>query len=136
MALVEVRRVTRTYRKGETEISPLRDLSLDIERSEFISLMGASGSGKSTLLNLIAGIDRPTEGSIVVDGVEITDKPPARFTDQLPMFTGLLYAGPRLKAGQVGDFFKPEGFGLAPGPGRVACQPTSGTYVLNVNARM
>jgi putative ABC transport system ATP-binding protein len=72
MALVEVRRVTKTYRKGEHEISPLRDVSIEIEKGDFVSLMGASGSGKSTLLNLIAGIDRPTSGEVIVAGTEIT----------------------------------------------------------------
>jgi putative ABC transport system ATP-binding protein len=72
MALVEVRNVTRTYRKGDQEISPLREVHLSVERGEFLSLMGASGSGKSTLLNLIAGIDRPTAGQIVVADTEIT----------------------------------------------------------------
>src|SRR6187455_2440497 len=72
MALVEVRDVTRTYRKGGHEISPLRDATLDVEKGDFVSLMGASGSGKSTLLNLIAGIDRPTSGNVVVNGQDIT----------------------------------------------------------------
>jgi putative ABC transport system ATP-binding protein len=72
MALVEMRGVTRTYRKGEQEITPLKDISLDVERGDFVSLMGASGSGKSTLLNLIAGIDRPTAGRVVVGGTDIT----------------------------------------------------------------
>src|SRR5687768_10688206 len=72
MALVEVRQVTKRFRKGDQEIVPLNDCSLGIEQGEFVSLMGASGSGKSTLLNLIAGIDRPTSGSIVVAGTDIT----------------------------------------------------------------
>jgi putative ABC transport system ATP-binding protein len=72
MALVEVRNVTKSYRKGGHEISPLRDVSLDVEKGDFVSLMGASGSGKSTLLNLIAGIDSPTAGEVVVAGTEIT----------------------------------------------------------------
>src|SRR5262245_11497854 len=72
MALVEVRNVTRTYRKGEHEISPLKDVTLSVEKGEFMSLMGASGSGKSTLLNLIAGIDRPTAGQVIVGGTDIT----------------------------------------------------------------
>jgi putative ABC transport system ATP-binding protein len=72
MPLVEIRKVTKTYHKGQQSITPLRDVSLDVERGDFVSLMGASGSGKSTLLNLIAGIDRPTTGEIVVAGADIT----------------------------------------------------------------
>jgi len=71
MALVEIRGLTKTYFKGSEAITPLANVNLDIERGQFLSLMGASGSGKSTLLNLIAGIDRPTAGKIAVDGVEI-----------------------------------------------------------------
>ena len=71
MSLVEIRNLTKTYRKGEVEISPLRGADLDIEQGEFVSLMGASGSGKSTLLNILAGIDQPTGGRVVVGGTDI-----------------------------------------------------------------
>jgi putative ABC transport system ATP-binding protein len=71
MALVEIRKVTKVYRRGSQEIIPLRDVSLDVDRGDFVSLMGASGSGKSTLLNLIAAIDRPTSGQILVNGVDV-----------------------------------------------------------------
>ena len=71
MALVEVRQITKTYHKGQLEITPLEQVDLDIERGQLVSLMGPSGSGKSTLLNLIAGIDRPTRGQIIVDGTDI-----------------------------------------------------------------
>jgi putative ABC transport system ATP-binding protein len=73
MALVELRNVTKRYHKGGESITPLDDVSLDIEQGEFVSLMGASGTGKSTLLNLIASIDRPDSGSITIDGTEITN---------------------------------------------------------------
>jgi putative ABC transport system ATP-binding protein len=72
MALVEIHAVTKEYRKGGQVITPLKDVSLEVERGDFVSLMGASGSGKSTLLNLVAGIDRPTSGRVVVGGVDIT----------------------------------------------------------------
>jgi putative ABC transport system ATP-binding protein len=72
MALIECRDLTRAYRKGETTIKPLDGLNLDVDAGTFLALMGPSGSGKTTLLNLIAGIDRPTEGSLKVDSVELS----------------------------------------------------------------
>ena len=72
MALIECRGLTRSYRKGETTIKPLDGLDLDVEAGTFLALMGPSGSGKTTLLNLIAGIDRPTEGSLKIDNVELS----------------------------------------------------------------
>ena len=72
MALIEIENVTRRYHKGDESITPLDAVSLSIEQGEFISLMGASGTGKSTLLNLIASIDRPDSGRIVIDGTDIT----------------------------------------------------------------
>ena len=81
MSLVQVRKVTKTFRKGETTIVPLDAVSLSVEEGEFLSLMGASGTGKSTLLNLIAGIDRPDEGTIEVAGEEITKLSRARLAN-------------------------------------------------------
>jgi putative ABC transport system ATP-binding protein len=73
MALIECRKLTRSYRKGELTITPLADLDLDVTEGAFLALMGPSGSGKTTLLNLIAGIDRPTSGSLRIDGRELMD---------------------------------------------------------------
>jgi putative ABC transport system ATP-binding protein len=69
---VELRRLTKTYREGDGERVVFRDVDATIAHGEIVVLVGRSGSGKSTLLNLIAGIDRPTAGSVVVDGVELT----------------------------------------------------------------
>jgi putative ABC transport system ATP-binding protein len=70
-ALVRLREVEKTFRRGSEEIHVLAKLDLEIPRGEFLALMGPSGSGKSTLLNLIAGLDRPTRGAIEVDGHRI-----------------------------------------------------------------
>ena len=72
MALIECRNLARTYRKGQNVIKPLDGLNLDVEAGTFLALMGPSGSGKTTLLNLIAGIDRPTDGSLKIDGNELS----------------------------------------------------------------
>jgi putative ABC transport system ATP-binding protein len=72
MALIELKNVTKQYHKGNETITPLDAVSLNIEEGEFLSLMGTSGTGKSTLLNLVASIDRPDSGSIIIDGIDIT----------------------------------------------------------------
>jgi putative ABC transport system ATP-binding protein len=71
MSLIEMQNVTKEYYKGNKKITPLHEVSLNVERGEFVSFMGASGSGKTTMLNLIAGIDRPTSGRIVINGTDI-----------------------------------------------------------------
>ena len=71
MAFIECRGLTRSYRKGDTEITPLENLDLDVEEGKFLALMGPSGSGKTTLLNLVAGIDAPSAGSLRVAGADL-----------------------------------------------------------------
>jgi len=70
--LIRVRGVSKSYRRGGQIVPVLHDLSFDVARGDFVGLMGPSGSGKSTLLNLVAGIDKPDAGEILVDGVDIT----------------------------------------------------------------
>ena len=72
MSFITCRNLTRVYRRGTQEIRPLDGLDLDLESGSFTALMGPSGSGKTTLLNLIAGIDRPTSGTLSVDGQDLT----------------------------------------------------------------
>lgn len=81
MALVELRNVSKSFRKGDELITPLEDVDLDIEAGDFISLMGKSGTGKSTLLNLVSGIDHPDQGTITVDGVEISSLSRSKLAD-------------------------------------------------------
>jgi putative ABC transport system ATP-binding protein len=69
---IEVHNVSKSYRRDSLEIPVLHGITLNVMEGEFIAFMGPSGSGKTTLLNLIAGIDRPTEGKVVVAGTEVT----------------------------------------------------------------
>ncbi len=69
--VVSLHNVTKTYIRGGTEVSVIRDLSFVIPAGTFLAIMGPSGSGKSTLLNVMAGIDRPTSGSVVVAGTRL-----------------------------------------------------------------
>jgi putative ABC transport system ATP-binding protein len=69
---IHCERISKTYRKGATEVTPLKALDLDVARGEFLALMGPSGSGKTTLLNLIAGIDSPSGGELWVGGTQLT----------------------------------------------------------------
>src|SRR3954467_9690246 len=71
-ALVEIRDVHKVYRRDQFDVPVLNGLTLAVPKGDFLALMGPSGSGKTTLLNLIAGIDRPTRGQIVVEGREIS----------------------------------------------------------------
>jgi putative ABC transport system ATP-binding protein len=71
MTLVTIRDVHKEYKRGNERIDVLQGVNVEIARGEFLALMGPSGSGKTTLLNLLGGLDRPTRGSINVDGVEI-----------------------------------------------------------------
>jgi putative ABC transport system ATP-binding protein len=71
MALIELRDVVKTYDLGEVKVRALREATLDIQRGEYVALMGPSGSGKSTLMNTLGCLDRPTSGSYLLDGEEV-----------------------------------------------------------------
>ncbi len=71
MALIEIREVDKVYEMGAEKIFALDGLDLDVERGEYLAVMGASGSGKSTLMNLIGCLDRPSSGTYALDGTEV-----------------------------------------------------------------
>jgi putative ABC transport system ATP-binding protein len=75
MAIVEAQNLVKTYRMGLTEVHALRGVDLAVKEGEFLSVMGRSGSGKSTLLNMVGCLDRPTEGKVFINGVEVTALP-------------------------------------------------------------
>ncbi|MBA3776528.1 MAG: ABC transporter ATP-binding protein [Betaproteobacteria bacterium] len=71
-AVVQLIDVQKTYRTGEMEVRAVRGVSLEIQRGEFVALMGSSGSGKSTLMNMLGALDRPTAGRYLLDGVDVS----------------------------------------------------------------
>lgn len=91
MTVLEVKDLTKKYDQGESEVIALDHVSFSVERGEFVTIMGASGSGKSTLMNLIGGIDRPTGGSVMIEGNDIS----AMNEDDLAIFRrrnlGIIY---------------------------------------------
>ena len=90
-AFITCRGLTRTYRRGEVEITPLDALDLDVDRGESVALMGPSGSGKTTLLNLVGGIDRPTAGTLAVGGVAIGGLSRSRLADWRAANVGFIF---------------------------------------------
>lgn len=71
--IIEIENITKMYGAGETLVEAVRGISLLIHKGEFVAIMGPSGSGKSTLLHLLGGLDQPTSGSYVLDGVTVND---------------------------------------------------------------
>src|SRR5690242_10036436 len=71
-AVVSAREVTRRYGEGQTAVDALRGITLDVGRGLLTAVMGASGSGKSTLMHILAGLDRPTSGEVVIEGTELS----------------------------------------------------------------
>lgn len=91
MEILKVENLTKIYGKGDTKVVALDNVSFSVEKGEFVAIVGASGSGKSTLLHLMGGVDRPTSGSVYIDGKNIY-----KYTDdELAIFRrrqiGLIY---------------------------------------------
>lgn len=90
-AIIAIRNLVKSYRRGAETVPVLVDINLDIEVGEFIALMGPSGSGKSTLLNLIAGLDKPDAGSLLVDEVDITALDEAELASWRAQHVGFIF---------------------------------------------
>ena len=71
MEILKIEHLSKIYGKGETAVKALDDVSLTVERGEFVAIIGPSGSGKSTLLHMIGGVDRPTSGKVFVNNTDI-----------------------------------------------------------------
>ncbi|MBO4629823.1 MAG: ABC transporter ATP-binding protein [Treponema sp.] len=71
MEILKTENLRKTYGTGEAKVEALRDVNLIVNKGEFLSIVGTSGSGKSTLLHMLGGLDRPTEGKVIIDGKDI-----------------------------------------------------------------
>jgi putative ABC transport system ATP-binding protein len=89
--ILEARDLTKTYRAGEAEIHALQGISLAVNPGEFVAFMGPSGSGKTTLLQLLGGLDRPTSGEVVLDGVSLSGLDDDRATRLRREKTGFVF---------------------------------------------
>ena len=81
MSLIQGEQLTKIYGKGETAVTALDHVNIGVNAGEFVAVMGPSGCGKSTLLHLIGGLDRPTEGRVMIDGRVLTDLTDAALTE-------------------------------------------------------
>ena len=89
--IVTVRDLSKIYKQGEINVTALNRITLDIQKGEFLTLMGPSGSGKSTLLHIIAGIDRPTNGKCMVQGIEVTNLNESQLADWRNQNVGFVF---------------------------------------------
>jgi putative ABC transport system ATP-binding protein len=89
--LIRIRHLVKAYRRGEQDIPVLLGIDLDVMAGDFVALMGPSGSGKSTLLNLIAGIDKPSEGTIEIAGTDIATLSESELADWRAANVGFIF---------------------------------------------
>jgi len=91
MSLIEIKKLNKTYKSGEECVLALCDVDLNIEKGEFISVMGPSGSGKSTLLTILGGLNHPTTGDVLVDDIPIYRLPLEKLADFRREYLGFIF---------------------------------------------
>lgn len=91
MKILEIKNLTKIFKQGEQKVEVFRDLNLDVNEGETLAILGQSGSGKSTLLSLIAGLDAPTSGDVIIDGQNLTQLNESRLTQYRSEKLGIVF---------------------------------------------
>jgi putative ABC transport system ATP-binding protein len=90
-AIIELKNITRTYKLGDETLNALDNVSLNVQPGEFVAIVGPSGSGKSTLANIIGGLDRPSSGSVVIDGQDLSHVRDRQLSDYRNQHIGFVF---------------------------------------------
>jgi putative ABC transport system ATP-binding protein len=93
MSLIKLDRIKKIYRTGDVELMALKGVSLEIDRGEFVAIMGASGSGKSTTMNILGCLDKPTEGQYLLDGQDVSNLSKDELADIRNRKIGFVFQG-------------------------------------------
>lgn len=93
MPLIEVKNIWKIYNLGDIPLEVLKDVSLTIDRGEFVAIMGPSGSGKSTFMNMLGCLDKPTKGTYLLDGINITNSTLSELADIRCRKIGFVFQG-------------------------------------------
>jgi putative ABC transport system ATP-binding protein len=100
-ALIELQNLTKTYRLGDEVLNALDGVNLSVAAGDFLAIVGPSGSGKSTLANIIGGLDRPTSGSVVVDGNDLSRVHDGKLSDYRNQHVGFVFQSFNLQGTQT-----------------------------------
>jgi putative ABC transport system ATP-binding protein len=91
MSLIELKELGKSYESGDERVMALAEVNLNIERGEFVSVMGPSGSGKSTLLTILGGLNHPTQGNVLVDDISLYELPLEKLADFRREYLGFIF---------------------------------------------
>src|SRR5688572_7340378 len=97
-AVIHLEAISKTYRTGDVEVHAVRGVSLEIQAGEFVAIMGSSGSGKSSMMNMLGCLDRPTAGSYLLDGIDVSKLNRNQLADIRNQKIGFIFQGFNLLA--------------------------------------